>query len=115
MVQQPCQQRSCPSGRPVQHKASAVGRSKDLLVGETNGNHPGATSSRTFNNSASLVLKLRADGHLKINGRPMLLKIDNSEKSHCATGLNVWDGGICLAKYVEKFYAGSSPAGASTR
>jgi predicted nicotinamide N-methyase len=52
-------------------------------------------------NPKAHALMTRFDGDFTINGKPLLLRIDRSEKSHAETGLNVWDAGIVLAKYFE--------------
>jgi predicted nicotinamide N-methyase len=49
-------------------------------------------------------VKLKMNGDFVVNGQPMFLQIEKSERSHSATGLNVWDGGICLAKYLERLF-----------
>ncbi|CAE7764125.1 poglut2 [Symbiodinium sp. CCMP2456] len=61
---------------------------------------PGA-SKRVFTNAKSLMMAYNFKGDFQINGRPLILSVDpvDSERSHVATGLRAWDGGIVLAKY----------------
>jgi predicted nicotinamide N-methyase len=49
-------------------------------------------------------MKYKFNGDFTINGRPLILEIDplDSQRSHLATGLRIWDGGIVLAKYLER-------------
>lgn len=59
------------------------------------------TNRQTFTNSHSLAVKVKMNGDFTICGRPLILRVEKSERSHMATGLNVWDAGIALAKYLE--------------
>lgn len=73
-----------------------------------NGNNssfkPATQSNIAFSslNPKGLAILTRFDGDFTINGKPLLLRVDRSDKSHQETGLNVWDAGIVLAKYFEK-------------
>ncbi|CAE7250934.1 unnamed protein product [Symbiodinium pilosum] len=61
-------------------------------------------NKRVFTNAKSLMMAYNFKGDFRINGRPLILAVDpvDSERSHVATGLRAWDGGIVLAKYLEK-------------
>lgn len=54
-------------------------------------------------NAKSFQLNFKFDGDFVVNGRPLILTMDTSERAHLTTGLRVWDGGIVLAKYLERY------------
>lgn len=64
-----------------------------------------AVIKRSYVTAKSLSLKYRFDGDFTAAGRPLLLTSDpaDSERAHSATGLRVWDGGIVLARYLERY------------
>merc|ERR1719326_2177944 len=88
----------CTSSRGHGHKVTAAGP-RGIELG--NGTKP---NTRTFQNAHSFTPYLKMNGDFVINGRPLLLKVEKSERSALHTGLNVWDGGICLAKYLEHLF-----------
>lgn len=60
---------------------------------------------RQYVNPKSLSMKYMFNGDFTIGSRPLVLTVDppESQRSHVATGLRIWDGGIVLAKYLEYF------------
>lgn len=78
----------------LQHQAGTAVFTSGGVIGGT----------RQYTNTKALGLSFTFRGDFKINGRPMMLTIDpvDSERSHLATGLRIWDGGIVLAKYLER-------------
>merc|ERR1719215_2600266 len=53
--------------------------------------------------SSALAVKTKFDGDYTINASPMALSVDRSSASHSATGLNVWDCGVVLGKFLEAY------------
>jgi len=66
---------------------------------------PQTTTRGQYVNPKALALKYRFNGDFCVHGRPVILSVDpvDSERSFLATGLRVWDGGIVLAKYLERY------------
>lgn len=56
-------------------------------------------------NSKCLAMQYKFNGDFRIRGQPVLLAVDpiDSERSFLVTGLRIWDGGIVLAKYLERY------------
>eukprot|EP00444_Apocalathium_aciculiferum_P051437 CAMPEP_0183516082 /NCGR_PEP_ID=MMETSP0371-20130417/13944_1 /TAXON_ID=268820 /ORGANISM="Peridinium aciculiferum, Strain PAER-2" /LENGTH=248 /DNA_ID=CAMNT_0025713747 /DNA_START=1 /DNA_END=747 /DNA_ORIENTATION=- len=66
---------------------------------------PAPPIKRSYINKRALNIKYRFNGDFIVAGRPLVLTTDpaESERAHVATGLRVWDGGIVLARYFERY------------
>jgi len=66
---------------------------------------PYVSGSRQYINPKSFAMKYKFNGDFHIHGRPLVLTLDpiDSQRSFLATGLRVWDCGIVLAKYLERY------------
>jgi len=94
---------NCIQGQPV---------ASNVIQGQ-----PVVAQKRQYVNSKCLSMKYRFNGDFGIGGRPLVLTVDpiDSERSYLKTGLRVWDGGIVLAKYLERYVPGLLQASRKTQ